>query len=105
MREGHLLILPQRHVKREGLTLAELAQLRDVTVQMKDKLFRLYPSASPYLYSVTDTPQASIPEHFHYLISFPTKRTFEQCWPIIRLLQYGNGEEPPYQNWRKWHYG
>lgn len=68
MREGHLLILPQRHVKLEGLTLAELAQLRDVTVQIKDHLLHLYPSAPPYLYSVTDTPHASIPEHFHYHI-------------------------------------
>lgn len=68
MREGHMLILPQRHVKLEKVTLAELAQLRDVTVQIKDRLFNLYPSAPPYLYSVTDTPHASIPEHLHFHI-------------------------------------
>lgn len=66
MREGHLLLLPKRHAKMEDLTLSELAQLRDLAVMMKNRLLKLYPSEPPYLYSVMDTPHASIPEHFHY---------------------------------------
>lgn len=66
LKEGHVLVLPQRHVRMEDLTIPELAELRDLTILMKERLLHLFPTAPPYLLSAMDTPYAAIPDHFHY---------------------------------------
>ena len=66
IREGHILVVPKSHAKLENLTLAELDQIRNLIVEVKNRIIQLFPTAPPYLYSVTDTPHASIPDHFHF---------------------------------------
>lgn len=73
LKEGHVMVLPKRHVKMEELNLPELAELRDLTVLLKDRLLQLYPTAPPYLLSAMDTPYASLPDHFHYHL-FPLEQ-------------------------------
>ncbi len=74
---GHVMILPYRHTRFEGLTMDELVELRDMSCQLKDRLLSLYPQTPPMFVSTMDTTHASIPEHFHYHL-LPSKMKFSE---------------------------
>lgn len=88
LKEGHVMVLPKRHVKMEELNWPELIELRDLTVLMKNQLLQLYPATPPYLLSAMDTPYASIPDHFHYHL-FPWERHIRT---IISSYDHSLGE-------------
>ena len=70
--EGHLMIVPLRHVKLEDLHSEELLELQVMLVNIKDKLVEKYPDTPPLIVTHSNATHASIPDHFHYHIA-PSK--------------------------------
>jgi diadenosine tetraphosphate (Ap4A) HIT family hydrolase len=70
--EGHVMILPRRHIKMEQLEAKEHIELSKILCKLKDKLVKLYHPKDPIISTLSDTIHASIPEHFHYHI-FPSE--------------------------------
>ncbi|MBI2669519.1 hypothetical protein HYX14_06790 [Candidatus Woesearchaeota archaeon] len=66
--EGHALVIPRRHTRLGDLTLKEACAINEELVSLTDRLLALYPHAPPIIWTVSDTPHASIPSHFHYHI-------------------------------------
>lgn len=84
--EGYVMILPKRHTKMESLNQKELLELRDFSIDFKNKLEILYPLHYTLLFTNMDGKNASIPEHFHYHLGAfpePTLETFHKAHPEI----------------------
>ena len=64
--EGHVLVLPRRHVCMRDLTAEESLALNMEIDALKEKLVDLYPTTPPFIAAMSDTKHASIPEHLHY---------------------------------------
>lgn len=68
IQEGHVLVLPKRHVTMEKLTHQELAEMKDQVCALTEKIMQLHPETPPMIITDNNTKHASIPEHFHYHI-------------------------------------
>lgn len=64
--EGHVMILPRRHVLYHDLTKDEHQAIAEIISQLKDHLKKIYPEQHPLLISATDTSHSSVPGHIHF---------------------------------------
>ena len=64
--EGHVMVVPRRHVWQHDLEADELREMNQMIVTLKNKLIVLYPQQHPLIWAASDTQHASIPDHFHY---------------------------------------
>lgn|SRR3989338_3510444 len=72
LNNGHVMVLPKRHVKLERLTSQESKSLSTLLIGVKNKLKNLFPEQHPIIVTLTDTNHSSIQDHFHYHI-LPSK--------------------------------
>ena len=69
LHQGHVMVIPRRHARLGSLTHAENYEFSLELLHLTNRLLELYPSEPPITWSVSDTPHASIPGHFHYHIA------------------------------------
>ena len=63
--EGHVMVVPRRHVLQQELNGDELMEINNMVVRLKDKLVQLYSQQHPLIVVSSDTSHASVPDHFH----------------------------------------
>lgn len=72
LKEGHVMVLPKRHIKFEELTSEESKAVSELLIYLKNKLLKLFPEDHPLFVTLMDTKHSSIREHFHYHV-IPSK--------------------------------
>ncbi len=66
LREGHILVLPRRHISYEKLTKEEHQSVAELVSVLKDELKNIFPNEPPLVVTLTDTIHSSIRNHFHF---------------------------------------